>query len=517
MTQSKPFYRRAIYYLLLLILTLLFAAVFQFSVSPVVTESTEFDVSCFHVIGRAMASGQMPYLDFLDNKGPVLYVVYMFASLMFPFPWGIFLISALLNFCSLVLLNRICQRLRIANSFWIILLYLFFYTCVCSNGGLTEDFSLPLTLAAFLVYLYVDASLKEGGFRLSSGLLLGLLFWLCAFTRVNNALSIALITASIGVQLLLKKEWKKTAAFVGAFAAGSVIIVLPVVLWLSRNGALKEFLNQFLLNNFKYSAAEDAISKVDLFFHNRFGLQLFFLVGVGILGAIVFFLRNRNNRLPLFITTLVVLFGTAASYVSMTKAFPHYLLIILIPAFFGFMLAFAHRSDPPERTKKSRWIVPALAVLCCVGMIFTFSGKLKVERGLFYMKEVSGAVLNGTLFEKTAYEQSIDRLAGYIPVEERDSVYSIDIEPNFYAYSGITPAKRMFVCQSLFTGISAEYYDEFVSYFTNDPPKWLLTEKPLETIYLCGTHDSLVASYRFVDKALGLYNLYQWSEPDETH
>jgi len=517
MTQSKPFYRRALYYLFLLMIALLFAAVFQFSVSPVVTQETEFDVSCFHVIGRAMAFGQMPYLDFLDNKGPVLYVVYMFASLMFEFPWGIFLISALLNFCSLLLLDRICKRLKIPNSFWILLLYLFFYTCVCSNGGLTEDFALPLTLAAFFIYLDVDASLKDGNFRLSSGLLLGLLFWLCAFTRVNNALSIALITASIGVQLLLKREWKKTAAFAGAFAAGSVIVVLPVVLWLSRNGALQEFLNQVLLNNFKYSAAEDAMSKADLFFHNRFGVQLFFLVGVGILGAIIFFCRFRKSRLPLFITTLVVLFGTAASFVSMTKAFPHYLLIILIPAFFGFILAFAHWNDLPERTKRRRVFVIGLAVLCCAGMIFTFSGKLKVERGLYYTKELSGAVLNGTLFEKTEYEKSIDRLAEHIPVEERDSVYSIDIDPKFYAFSGITPAKRMFVCQSLFTGISTEYYDEFVSYFTNDPPKWLLTEEPLETIYVCGTHDSLVASYRFVDKTLGLYNLYQWSEPDETH
>jgi len=517
MTQSKPFYRRAIYYLLLLILTLLFAAVFQYSVSPVVTQATEFDVSCFHVIGRAMASGQMPYLDFLDNKGPVLYAVYMLSSQLFAFPWGIFLISVLLNFCSLLLLDRICHRLRIPHSFWIILLYLFIYTCICSNGGLTEDFSLPLTLAAFLVYLEIDASLKAGGFRLSSGLLLGLLFWLCAFTRINNALSIGLITASVGVLLLLKKEWKKTAIFVATFAAGSVIVVLPVVLWLSRNGALMEFLNQVLFNNFKYAAAADAMSKTDLFFRNRFGMQLFLLVIEGLLGSVIFLRRFGKSRLPLFITSLVVLLGTAASFLSMTQDFPHYLLVIFIPAFFGFILSYAYWNDPPEQKRTSRIFVIATSVLCCIGMIFSFSGKLKVELGLRYAQEISGAVRNGTLFEKTAYEQDIDRLAEEIPVDERDSVYSINVDPKFYAYSGITPCERMFVCQSLFTEISSDYRNEFVSYFTVDPPKWLLTEVPLLDVDICGMGGFFQQNYRFVDETMHSYYLYTWSDTDETH
>mgnify|MGYP001596181417 CR=1 FL=1 len=509
MMNRKPFYRQALHYFFLGMIALLFAAIFHFCISPVMTQETEFDVSCFHVIGNAMRFGNMPYLNFIDNKGPVQYVIYLLASLIGPFPWGVFIISTLLDFCMLVMLEQICRRLKIPHAFWILPLFLFFYTCVCSNGGLTEDFSLPLTMAAFLIYLDFDERFRQREMRLLTGFLLGLLFWLCAFTRINNALPIGLITASIGVQLLVKKEWKKTAAYIGSFATGTLLIVVPIVLWLLQKGAWQEFLNQFLINNFKYAAAEDAISKVDLFFHNRFGFALFFLVIESILGAYLFYRRSGKARGSILITTLVVLLGTGLSFISMTQSFPHYLLVILIPAFFGFVLQYAYPDDAPEKNKKRRLFVIFTTVFCCVGMIFTFSGKVKVEDGLYYVKTVSHRILDGELFQETEYEQTIDRLADRIPLEEQNSVYSLNADPRFYAYSGIIPCKRMFVCQALFTDISKEYADEFVSYFAIDPPKWLVTEEPLETIDLCGTGAAITAAYRLVDDTTGYYYLYE--------
>ena len=148
-------------------------------------------------------------------------------------------------------------------------------------------------MAAFLIYLDFDEQLKNSRLRLINGFLLGLLFWLSAFTRINNALPIGLITASIGVQLLLKKEYKQLAAFVGMFAAGSVLLVLPVVLWLTGNGAFHEFLTQFLINNFKYSSSEIALPKAELFFHRTFGIAFFLLIIECIVGVLQFY---RNWR-----------------------------------------------------------------------------------------------------------------------------------------------------------------------------------------------------------------------------
>lgn len=514
MIRSKPTVLRALHYLLLLAMALVFAAVFYFNISPVVTQSTEFDVSCFHVIGSSILEGRMPYLSFIDNKGPVQYFVYAFTALLFDYPWGIFLFSALLVFASLILVEQICKRLRIPHAFWVLPLYLFFYVCICSSGGMTEDFSLPLTLCAFLIYLNVEDSLRNHQVKAFNGFYLGLLFWLCAFTRINNALSIGLITAVIFVLLLTKRAYAKTAAFVGWFAAGTVAIVLPIVLWLVQNGAFREFLDQFLLNNFKYASADDAVPKVELLFQNRFGLSLIALLIQSILGLVIFFRRSGKERRSLFVAALVVLLGTAASFVSMTMPYTHYRLVLMIPAFFGFILQYAYFSDLPKENRKNRIFVAFTTIVCIVGMVFSFGGKMKLEVGLEYAKDVSDSILQGKLFEETETEREIKRLAAHIPAEERDSVFSVDADPKFYAFSGIFPAKRMFVCQPLFTKISDAYRNEFLSYFEDDPPRWLVTEQPLESIDISGTRDMLNAKYRLVDEA-DIFYLYVRSEPNE--
>jgi hypothetical protein len=514
MIRSKPKVLRALHYLLLLVMALVFAAVFYYNISPIVTQETEFDVSCFHVIGSAILEGRMPYLNFIDNKGPVQYFVYAFTALFFDFPWGIFLFSTLLVFASLILVEQICKRLRIPHAFWVLPLYLFFYVCVCSSGGMTEDFSLPLTLCAFLIYLNVEESLRNHQVKAFNGFYLALLFWLCSFTRINNALSIGLITAVIFVQLLIKREFQKTAAFASWFAAGTVAIVLPIVFWLFQNGAFWEFLDQFLLNNFKYSSADGAMPKVELLFRNRFGLSLIMLLIQSILGTVIFFRRSGKERRSLFVATLVVLLGTAVSFVSMTMPYTHYRLVLMVPAFFGFILQYAYLSDLPKENRKNRIFVAFTTVVCIIGMVFSFGGKMKLEVGLDYAKDVSASILQGKLFEKTETEREIERLAAHIPTEERDSVFSVDADPKFYAFTGIFPAKRMFVCQPLFTKISDAYRNEFLSYFEDDPPKWLVTEEPLESIDVSDTKDQLNAMYRLVDEA-DIFYLYVLNEPYE--
>jgi len=516
MIRTESAVSKILHYLLLLTMALLFAAVFYFNISPVVTQETEFDVSCFHVIGSSMLEGKMPYLDFIDNKGPVQYFIYAFTALLFDFPWGIFLFSTLLVFGSLLMVEEICKRLRIPHAFWVLPLYLFFYVCVCSSGGMTEDFSLPLTLCAFLIYLNVDESLHNHRGNAFNGFLLALLFWLCAFTRINNALSIGLITAVIFVQLLIKREFKKTAAFVGWFLVGTIVVVLPIVLWLVKNGAFQEFLNQFLLNNFKYSSADEAMSKVDLLFRNRFGLSLFVLLIQSMLGVVIFFRRCGKKKRSIFVATLVVLLGTAFSFFSMTMPYSHYRLVLMVPAFFGFILQYAYLSDLPKENRKNRLFVAITTVVCIVWMVFSFGGKMKLEEGFYYAEEVSGSILQGRIFQKTETEREIDRLAAYIPIEERDSVFSIDADPKFYAFTGIIPAKRMFVCQPLFTEISEEYRLEFISYFSVDTPKWLITERPLNESNISGMRETLLETYRLVDEA-DIFYLYERSEPDETH
>ena len=253
-----------------------------------------------------------------------------------------------------------------------------------------------------------------------------------------------------------------------------------------------------------------------MFFRYRFGYDLFFLVLEGILGAYLFYRRCGKDKRSLSITALFVLFGTALSFVSMTQPIVNYLLVILIPAFFGFILQYAFPDMTPQPDKKSHVFFIITTVLCCFGMIYTVSENVTIKTAVSYTRAVSRAIIYNDLTQKSEYEQEIERLAEHIPKQDRDSVYPLHANPKFFVYADLTPCKRMFMCQSLFTDISKDYAAEFLTYFTIEPPNWLITEEPLEDIDLCGAGTAITDRYKLVDHAAGYY-LYKRSTLNEIH
>ena len=200
----------------------------------------------------------------------------------------------------------------------------------------------------------------------------------------------------------------------------------------------------------------------------------------------------------------------------MTKPFAHYLLVILSPAFFGYVLQYAFPDMAPQPDKKRRVFIIFATVICYLGMIFPVARDFTIEVSVYYIKTVSRAIIHNDLTQKSEYEQEVERLAEHIPKQDRNSVYPLHANPKFFLYSDITPCKRMFVSQSLFTDISKEYAAEFITYFTIAPPNWLITEEPLEDIDLCGAGTAITDRYKLVDHAAGYY-LYKRSTLNEIH
>lgn len=507
---KKMRFKGSFCYIFLMVISVVFVFTFAFSINPIITESLEVDASCFYVIGRDMLHGKMPYLDFVDNKGPVTYIIYALSSAISSFPWGILFISAMMIFASLVILKYICKKLNIKHFYVICLLYLFFYVCICSNGGYTEDMALPLTLGAFAVLLFSEEQLLSKKSIFISGLLYGILFWLCAFTRLNNAVTIGVLTAFSGIHILTKKQIKSFFIFVGSFLVGSFAIILPIAVWLAKNGAMQEFLNQFILNNFKYSSAGSAMSKSSLFIFEQFGHRLYLLVAIGIICSIFFIKSNPKERRPISIASIVAICITAFSFVSMTNLFLHYTLVVFAPAFFGFILLFSSSNGDKNIKTYSKKLI---AAICCIAVLTTFTAIPQFYNGVAYAGNFVRTCLNGTITNVpngTDMSEKVSKMTDHIPENERNSVFSINVNPCFYALSGISPSERIFVCSSLFTEISDDYKNEFIGYFKTEPPKWLVTAKPLEKTEICGGLETqLIKQYILIDSVDETFYLYK--------
>lgn len=474
--------------IIIFLISVLFSFGFFYSINPAFYFYGD-DPACFYVIGKAVLNGKMPYIDFVDNKGPITYLLFAVSSLMGEFPNGIFIICFVLSFISLLSIMNVCKKLNIKYRYLTVLLFLAFYACI-TKGGFTEDLAVPFIVLSFdlLIGFYKKPN-KYLGFEF------GILFSLCAMTRLNNAVPIGVIALCIGIKFIVDKEFKYFAKYVGSAALSSAICAAPIVIWLNRKGALIECLNQSFFNNFKYKAASTAVPKDVVFLYSKFGSFLFCSVIIGALICVYTAYHNKEKRF-LSITFCASLLTTFASYYVVTQLYNHYLICLLVPSFFcTVILLFAEstKTKLPDNLLKI-----ALALSVCFSYI--------LNGGIGFGSYLSGAgrikylVTNpSSAFEDSIIEQSVKRITDNIPEDERDSVFSIEMSPCVYAFSRITPCKRLFVCSNLFVDISDEFADEFKGYFENEPPEWLMTGIALEDIDICGLKDKLTSMYSLKD------------------
>ena len=116
-----------LYYGIFLLLSFGFAFCFGRDIIPFNLKENSFDAACFSIIGKGILNGKMPYLDYVDNKGPVLYLLFALSSLIGPFPWDVFLLTVISVFASLIIINEICKDLSIKHRLIPICMFLLIY------------------------------------------------------------------------------------------------------------------------------------------------------------------------------------------------------------------------------------------------------------------------------------------------------------------------------------------------------------------------------------------------------
>ena len=76
--------------------------------SPLYPTNDWLDANCYMTIGRGMTAGKMPYLDFFEHKGPLIFILHCIAALISHDSFmGVFLFEIAASICFLFLSYRI--------------------------------------------------------------------------------------------------------------------------------------------------------------------------------------------------------------------------------------------------------------------------------------------------------------------------------------------------------------------------------------------------------------------------
>lgn len=217
------------------------------------------DVNCFFTMGRSIWDGLVPYRDLYEQKGPVLYFLYAFASLISSDSFfGVFVLEVVTFGLFLYFSGRIAQ-LCLNGSKLSYLIVAFLAALIPVSPAFSHGSSCEETCLFFLAYgLYsVTLALTENR---------PLTFWESFINGVFAAAVLYIKFTMMGFYGALAvfvifwyctrpSHLKKLLSTIGGFIAGIVALSLPVYAYFALNGAVDDFITVYFHNNlFLYPA-----------------------------------------------------------------------------------------------------------------------------------------------------------------------------------------------------------------------------------------------------------------------
>ena len=482
--------KRIGYYIILAFMSFCFVSAFSYRFSPLFNEYKTFDFSAFYIGGNALLHGKTPYLDFVDNKGPVLYLLYAIPNL---FNNGIlvyFLLQIITVFIALIFIGKIAKLFEVKKIWIFQIIFLICYSAFVSNKitayglGYTEDICVPLWVIAFFFSLkYIKGQYNRrtnGKQAFVTGLILAVLFWICTLTRINNGLVIAVLIAYFALSSLVKKEWKRFGLFCAAYAAGSAAVLTPIIIWLASKKAVGEWIYQTVLMNFSYSDVNSSggkLGNIISILYSGYG-KILLTAGMVAFICVCIVIKNRKKNSFYYHTALLTavnFFVNFGSCCAVSSTLSHYLTGMFVPLFLLIMITAALNNKGCENIKGllNRNFITIL--LMCFSIVLSSYGSVEAFDNLLRIKNYAFAAVNGSLYKKTDFQSNIENILSVIPENEKDKVYIGEDAHQACAYGKIVPGKRIYISHYLFSKINESYKKEIQAYFTgSNMPKWAI-------------------------------------------
>jgi 4-amino-4-deoxy-L-arabinose transferase-like glycosyltransferase len=321
------------------------------------------DEGAYGYIGANLTSGLVPYRDAFDHKPPGIYVFYAFASLGPDKTTSVRLASDVLFAVSLLLVYAIAARAygrtaglaaavahaSLGNSFHL--------EAARAN---TEQVMVPLLLLGLW-------SFQKGvtGRTVPWFLLSGLAGSAAVLMKQVGALPALVLLAFLVLGAVAQRDWRRSAAEIGALAAGAALPALATLVYFGAAGALDDLWFAVVDYNSDYvrsywEAGAARLNNFDPIQSPWTYVAMGFIFSFPFVGS-----RDRGWDVLLAAWAFANLVGAKAGL----RDFPHY----FVPAIPGIaILAGAYISWVSERAaalvRGAPWLRPALAAAAALGL-----------------------------------------------------------------------------------------------------------------------------------------------------
>lgn len=289
------------------------------SSNPFSKDTTNTDSDVFMYIANRMHNGELPYKDFFDHKGPMIYFINSIGLMLnFANIEGIWILQCIAIFITILFTHKIIKEKFELNDIETIILTLLINSNIVffiEKGNLTEVYALPMITVA----LYCMLKEKTKGF------LIGVLLALVVALRINMIALWIVYYIYLMIKSIKEKQINPLLKKIGWSLLGFCSVIGAVTIYLLANHILLDCIEQYIIFNLKYAVSSNySLIVIIKYFMIKSNFLLYILI---LISDIIFIKKNKLKVFSFFYTLL-----TWITVLQPKNAYLHYGLI-LVPTF----------------------------------------------------------------------------------------------------------------------------------------------------------------------------------------
>ena len=326
------------------------------------------DSNSFLTVARSMIDGKIVYKDIIEQKGPILYVIYMIGYIFSVGKIsGIFLLEVIS--LSIVIYYAYKILKLFINTKYDFLFIPVFGVFICTSysfvhGGSAEEFCLPFLMISLYYFIYHFVKKELTYKQLFINGILSMIVALIKFSLLGFWFG---FMAIIFFDLILKKQYKKAFISCIVFLSGMFLIGFICIIYFLLNDALNDFVYSYFLINAGSYAKESSnifIRIVKCFYEGfiNLGRNIGFLILTPFLIYSIFkIFKESKTRIAIISIFLLLFMGI---YIGL-RSYKYYTIPLLIFYIFVFIFFNIRYKEKIDTIKVNKNI---LIILCVFGI-----------------------------------------------------------------------------------------------------------------------------------------------------
>ena len=326
------------------------------------------DANSFLTVARSILEGNVLYKDIIEQKGPILYLIYIIGYLTSTkYISGIFILEVISLTIFLNYVDKIIHLFKDYKYSYLIL-PIFAIIITTSNafvhGGSAEEFSLPF-LAVGLYYFIYNLKVKNLDYKqlIINGII-------CAVVSMIKFNLIGLwfgFMAFIFFDLIIKKKYKKAFLSCFLFLSAMIITIFIILIYFIYNNAISDFIySYFTINVGSYTGSSSniitrLIECIKIGGQNIFYSKIYLILLPFLIYAIYKLFTTKKEKIAIISIIVTTFLGI---YIGL-RAFKYYAIpmTMFYLILFVFIIYKYHKLLDRLITNKYRYILLAIYIV----------------------------------------------------------------------------------------------------------------------------------------------------------